>query len=64
MNPNLNPNLTGFTSSTLRMSHLLVEVFVPEVPEKDEEEREGEADDTPGMVFLAACVVDLSELAA
>jgi len=58
------PRPLGFTSRGLGGAYVLVEVFVPEVPDKDDEGREGEADDTPGMVFLAACVLELAEVAA
>ena len=43
---------------------LLVELYTPETPERDEESGvEGESD-TPGLLYLAACMVDLSELSA
>uniref|UniRef100_A0A7S0V6S8 Uncharacterized protein n=2 Tax=Hemiselmis tepida TaxID=464990 RepID=A0A7S0V6S8_9CRYP len=43
---------------------LLVEMYTPEVPERDEDSGvEGESD-TPGLTYLAACLVDLSEVAA
>lgn len=65
LQPNAPPRRPlGFTASGLSSSYVLVELFVPEVPEKDDDGREGDSDDTPGMLFLAACVLDLSELAA
>jgi hypothetical protein len=43
---------------------LLVEVYTPETPERDEESGiEGDSD-TPNLIYLAACMVDLSEVAA
>ena len=57
------PRTVGFTGHALGRRHLLVEVFVPEVPERDDDGREGEAEDTPGLVFLAAAMVDLQEVA-
>ena len=32
------------------------------MPEQDDDGRETESDDTPGMVFLAACMVELGEV--
>ena len=62
--PNAPPVRTlGFTSRGLGAGYLLVELFVPEVPEVDDDGREGEADDTPGIVFLGACMVELKEVA-
>ena len=39
-----------------------MEIFVPEVPERDDDGREGEVEDTPELVFLAAGMVDLQVL--
>jgi hypothetical protein len=62
--PNAPPaRAIGFTSRGLGSKYLLVELFVPEVPEVDDDGREGEADDTPGIVFVGACMVELKDVA-
>jgi len=60
------PASRGCTFSGWKMSDklILVEVYTPEVPERDEDSGvEGESD-APGLTYLAACLVELSEVAA
>lgn len=53
----------GFSAKGMGQRHLLIELFTPEVPERDEDTNvEGESD-TPGMSYLAACMIPLEEVA-
>mmetsp|Transcript_38732 Transcript_38732/g.121998 ORF Transcript_38732/g.121998 Transcript_38732/m.121998 type:complete len:615 (+) Transcript_38732:52-1896(+) len=58
------PKSVGFTGQSLGNKWLLVELFTPEMPERDEDTHVEAETDAPAMVFLAACMMNLEEVQA